>query len=318
MHRRSFIYQATLAGLATQLPSVTSADTPHSAFTRASTAEEVTAGLNLSGKTAVVTGCNSGIGFETMRVLALRGAHVIGTARTIEKGREACSQVKGKATPVVLELTDFASVVACANAIRAVTTKIDMLILNAGIILPDWQQVNGLEKQFVVNHLGHFLLTHHFVDRVTAVEQGRVVVVGSGNHRQAPDGGIQFDDLSGKGWYNKGYHHSKLANGLFSLELSRRLLKTRATSNCLSPGPVETNIRRDMPANSAPPNLKTTAQGAATVCYVAAHLSLKFVTGEYFSDCNPAPQSPYQTDRVMAAKLWEVSTQLTRNYLRQG
>lgn len=315
MHRRSFIYQAALAGIAAQLPFDADAETPRSNFTRDSTAEEVTTGLDLTGKTAVVTGCNSGIGFETMRVLALRGAHVIGTARTLDKGKEACGKIKGKTTPVALELTDFDSAVACANTIRAMKINIDMLILNAGIILGDWQQVNGLEKQFVVNHLGHFILTNRLRDRVTAMDGGRVVVVGSGNHRDAPEGGIQFNDLSGRDWYRRGYAHSKLANGLFSFELSQRLLKTRATSNCVTPGPVDTNIRRDLPASSTPPNLKSPAQGAATVCYVAAHPALKFVTGEYFSDCNPAPQSAYQTDRAMAAKLWQVSTELTRRYL---
>ncbi|WP_161816147.1 SDR family NAD(P)-dependent oxidoreductase [Steroidobacter agaridevorans] len=315
MDRRNFICHAAAAGLVSQFPSRAGASTPRSKFVRSSTAEEVTAGLDLTGKTAVVTGCNSGIGFETMRVLALRGAHVIGTARTLDKGREACGKVQGKATPVALELTDFRSVVACADTIRAMNVTIDMLILNAGITLGDWQQVNGLERQFVVNHLGHFLLTQRLLDRVASAAQGRVVVVGSGNHRDAPPGGIQFDDLSGRDWYRRGYAHSKLANGLFSLELSQRLSKTRATSNCLSPGPVDTNIRRDLPASSAPPNLKTPAQGAATVCYVAAHPSLKQVSGDYFSDCNPAPQSAYQTDRAMAAKLWQVSTKLTAPYL---
>jgi NAD(P)-dependent dehydrogenase (short-subunit alcohol dehydrogenase family) len=250
-----------------------------------------------------------------MRVLALRGAHVIGTARTLDKGQAACKQIKGKTTPVALELTDFPSVVACADAIRAMNVDIDMLILNAGITLGDWQQVNGIEKQFVVHHLGHFILTQRLLDRVTAAKQGRVVVVGSGNHRDAPEGGIQFNDLSGREWHRRGYAHSKLANGLFSLELSQRLRTTRATSNCLSPGPVRTNIRRDLPASATPDNLKSPAEGAATVCYVAAHPLLNGVTGEYFSDCNPAPQGQYQTDRAMAARLWQVSTELTRRYL---
>lgn len=315
MHRRTFITQAAFASVTLQLPLSSNAETPRSQFTRSSTAEEVTAGLDLGGKTAVVTGCNSGIGLETMRVLALRGAHVIGTARTMAKGKEACSRIKGKTTPVALELTDLKSVVACADAIRAMKVNIDMLILNAGIILADWQQVNGIEKQFVVNHLGHFILTQRLLDRVTVARQGRVVVVGSGNHRDAPKGGIQFNDLSGRDWYKKGYHHSKLANGLFSLELSQRLRDTRATSNCVTPGPVDTNIRRDLPASSTPPNLKSPAQGAATVCYAAAHPLLNGVSGEYLSDCNPAPQGQYQIDRAMAAKLWQVSAQLTHPFL---
>jgi NAD(P)-dependent dehydrogenase (short-subunit alcohol dehydrogenase family) len=315
MQRRTFIYRAALAGIAVQLPIGADAETPHSEFNRDSTADEVTAGLNLTGKTAVVTGCNSGIGFETMRVLARRGAHVIGTARTLEKGKEACGKVSGKTTPVALELTDFDSVVACANVIRTLNVNIDMLILNAGIILGDWQQVNGIEKQFVVNHLGHFILTQRLLDRVTSAAQGRVVVVGSGNHRDAPEGGIQFNDLSGRDWYRRGYAHSKLANGLFSLELSQRLARTRATSNCLTPGPVDTNIRRDLPASATPPNLKSSTQGAATVCYVATQPSLAQVNGEYFADCNPAPQSKQQTDRAMATKLWRMSTELTRRHL---
>jgi NAD(P)-dependent dehydrogenase (short-subunit alcohol dehydrogenase family) len=315
MRRRTFLHGVTLAGLSTQLPMSALANTPLSAFGASSTAEDVTAGLDLRGKTAVVTGCNSGIGFETMRVLALRGAHVIGTARTLEKGQQACSQIKGKTTPVVLELTDFDAVVACANTIRSLNVSVDMLILNAGIVLGDWQQVNGIEKQFVVNHLGHFILTQRLLDRVTTATQGRVVVVGSGNHRDAPKSGIQFEDLSGKIWAKQGYAHSKLANGLFSLELSQRLRGTRATSNSLTPGAVRTNIRRNVSGSSAPDNLKSPEEGAATVCYVATAPALAKVSGEYFKDCNPAPQSSNQTDRAMAARLWDVSTALTRAYL---
>jgi NAD(P)-dependent dehydrogenase (short-subunit alcohol dehydrogenase family) len=290
-----------------------SADTPRSKFGPQSTGEQVTEGLDLTGKTAVVTGCNSGIGLETMRVLALRGAHVIGTARTREKGLEACAKIKGRTTPVALELTDFSSVVAGAEQIRALEAPIDMLILNAGIVLDQLEQVHGLEKQFVVNHLGHFLLTHHLLDLVKAAPQGRVVTVGSGNHRDAPTGGIQFDSLSGEGW-SGGYAHSKLANGLFSLELSRRLKGMRATSNCVTPGPVRTNILRNVTSSSAH-MWKSPAQGAATQCYVATNPGLASVSGEYFKDCNPAPQSAHQQDRAMAAKLWEVSTRLTRDYL---
>ncbi len=250
-----------------------------------------------------------------MRVLALRGAHVIGTARTIEKGREACASVTGKTTPVVLELMDFDSVVACADQIQKMNVAIDMLILNAGIVLRRLEQVNGLEKQFVVNHLGHFILTNRLLDRVRAARQGRVVVVGSGLHQRAPEGGIQFADLSGKNWSDRAYEHSKLANGLFSLELSRRLRGTRATSNCVSPGFVRTNLSRNVDTSKLPPNAKPVEEGAATTCYVATSPALSGTTGEYFSDCNPAPRSADQADAAMAARLWDVSTELTRKYL---
>lgn len=313
MHRRAFLGHAALLSLGAPLTAVFAA-TPLSKFGAKSTAEEVTADIDLAGTTAVVTGCNSGIGYETMRVLALRGAHVIGTARTIEKGKQACESVKGRTTPVVLELSDFDSVVACAKQIDAMNVPIDMLILNAGIVLDDWQQAHGLEMQFVVNHLGHFLLTHRLLDRVKAARQGRVVVVGSGSHRDAPQGGIQFGKLSGEGWYRQGYAHSKLANGLFSLELARRLKKTKATSNCLTPGGVRTNIFRNVSRSTAS-FPKSLAEGAATTCYVATSPALAGVSGEFFANCNPAPQSAHQTDRDMAAKLWTVSEQLTRSFL---
>lgn len=289
-------------------------EAPRSPFGRESTAEEVTAGLDLAGKIAVVTGCNSGIGYETMRVLALRGAHVIGTARTKEKGEAACASIQGRATPVVLELSDFDSVAACADAIGAMGVPIDMLICNAGVLFGELRQARGLEMHFVVNHLGHFILVNRLLHRVLEAPQGRVVVVGSNNHKQAPEGGIQFDRLSGEGWGNY-YHHSKLANGLFSLHLSARLEGTRATSNCLTRGPVRgTNILRHIAASSDD-YPKSPAQGAATRCYVATYPALAGVSGHYFADCNPAEQSEHQQDEAMAARLWAVSEELTREYL---
>ncbi|MEO8465527.1 MAG: SDR family NAD(P)-dependent oxidoreductase [Gammaproteobacteria bacterium] len=315
--RRRFIADSTLLALAAYAGQARAQDAPKSSFAAGATAEEVTAGADLSSKTIVVTGCNSGIGLETMRVLALRGAHVIGTARTLERGQEACGGVKGKATPVVLELSDFDSVVACANAIRALNTPIDALVCNAGLLLTDLQQARGLELQFVVNHLGHFILANRLLERVTAAPQGRVVVVGSVAHQFVPDGGIQFDNLSGKGWERQAYGHSKLANGLFSLELSKRLAGTRATSNSLHPGVVATNILRNMSRSGGGGfgGMETPAQGAATSCYLASSPALARVTGQYFADCNPAQQSNYQKDPAMAAKLWQVSTDLTRQYL---
>ena len=133
---------------------------PTSAFGKRSTAEEVTAGMDLSGKTALVTGCNSGLGEETLRVLALRGAHVIGAARTLEKAEKACAGVEGKTTPLAVELTDLPGIVAAAQQVVDMGAPLDMLILNAGIMqLPELQLVHGVERQFAVNHIGHFLLT---------------------------------------------------------------------------------------------------------------------------------------------------------------
>ncbi len=289
---------------------------PRGPFGRESTAEEVTAGLDLSGMTAVVTGCNSGLGYETMRVLASRGAHVIGTARTEEKARQACSGVAGQATPVVLELSDFQSVHACADAIEALDRPIDMLICNAGIMaLPELQLVYGLERQFVVNHLGHFLLVTRLLESVSRAKQGRVVMVSSRAHFMAPDSGIDFDNLDGAVSYIpwEAYGRSKLANGLFAAELSRRMAGTRMTANSLHPGVIKTNLARHLGREIDDSRFdKTIPQGAATQCYVAAHPIPAPISGEYFSDCNPAQASDLMYDEALAARLWSVSEELVK------
>jgi len=318
--RRRLFLQAVLLGAAfprawaADAPGVYRSDLPHGPFGRESTAEEVTAGLDLTGMTAVVTGCNSGLGYETMRVLALRGAHVIGTARTEEKAQQACSGISGQTTPVVLELSNFESVNACADAIEALKRPIDMLICNAGIMaLPDLQLVYGLERQFVVNHLGHFLLVTRLLEAVSRAKQGRVVMVSSRAHFMAPESGIDFDNLDGSLSYVpwEAYGRSKLANGLFAAELSRRMAGTRVTANSLHPGVIKTNLARHLGREIDDSRFdKTIPQGAATQCYVAAHPIPAPISGEYFSDCNPAQASDLMYDEALAARLWSVSEEL--------
>src|SRR5277367_4781984 len=220
---------------------------PKNQFNKRSTAEEVTAGIDLASKTAVVTGCNSGIGFETMRVLALRGAEVIGAARSLETARAACAKVKGKARPVACELTDLDSVARCADEVAASVPSLDMLICNAGVMmLPKLEQVRGIEKQFFTNHVGHFLLVNRLLDRVKAAPQGRIVLLSSEGHRFAPKEGIQFDNLSGQKGYGalKAYGQSKLANILMAVGLTERLKGTAVTANALHPGVIKTNLTR--------------------------------------------------------------------------
>ncbi len=293
---------------------------PDSAFGKRSTAEAVTAGMDLSGKTALVTGCNSGLGFETMRVLALRGALVIGAARTIDKAKKACAEVEGRTIPLAVELTDLRGIVAAADAVAATGVALDMLILNAGIMqLQTLQVVNGVERQFAVNHVGHFLLTMRLLEQVIAADAGRVVVVSSGAHRWAPQG-IRFDNLDGAQDYDprEAYGVSKTANGLFSRELARRLAATRATSNSLHPGVIPTNLARHLPERNydmSNPMFKTIPEGTATQCYVASHPELAGVSGYYFDDCNPAVPNEHMQDDAMAAKLWAVSEELVADYL---
>ena len=333
MTRRSILQSSAAAAVMTALPRFAfSTDAgylpavpgrpqpPQSAFGKRSTAEEVTAGMDLAGKTALVTGCNSGLGFETMRVLALRGAHVIGAARTLEKAETACADVEGKTTPLAVELTDLSGIVAAATQVADMDVALDILILNAGIMqLQELQLVHGVERQFAVNHVGHFLLTLRLLDQVVASPSGRVVVVSSGAHRWAPNG-IDFDNLDGSKGYDprQAYGVSKTANGLFSRELARRLADTHATSNSLHPGVIPTNLARHLPQRNydmSNPMFKTIPEGAATQCYVATHPDIAGVTGHYFDDCNPAVPNRHMQDDAMAARLWALSEELVADYL---
>jgi WW domain-containing oxidoreductase len=298
-----------------------------SRFGRRSTAEEVTAGIDLRGKTAVVTGCNSGLGLETMRVLSLRGADVIGTARTLETARRACASIEGNTRPIACELTDLDSIAKCADELSSSAPPLDMLICNAGIMmLPKLEQIRGIEKQFATNHLGHFLLVNRLLARVKAAPQGRVVMLSSTGHASAPKAGIEFDNLSGEKHYGSlaAYGQSKLANILFVVGLARRLTGTTTTANALHPGVIAaTNLGRHLsPVFGAvfrflsfTPLLKSIPQGAATTCYVATSPALAKVSGVYFSDCNPKVPSAHARDGAMAERLWTVSEELVKGYL---
>ena len=293
-----------------------------SGFGYGSTAEDVTQDLDLSGSTILVTGINSGIGFETMRVLALHGARVVAAARTEEKAREASAKVVGVTLPVACELTDPASIMACVDLLEAEGVLLDAVVCNAGIMaIPRLEQAFGYELQFFNNHVGHFILVTRLLDRLT--EDARVVIVSSGAHRAAPKGGIGFDNLSGARDYrpSRAYGQSKLANLLFAKELARRFDGTARTANAVHPGVIHTNLGRSMPrvaqgglAIASPLVLKNVGQGAATQCFVATHPDLA-ATGEYFADCNIARSSSLSRDPDLARRLWDESERIAREVL---
>ena len=298
---------------------------PLSPFAADVVAEDVTNGIDLTGKRALVTGATSGLGLETMRVLALRGAEVYGTGRTLEKAERACASVTGNAKPVQLELTDFASVANCAETVSADGAPLDILVCNAGVMaLPELKQVNGLEMQFVINHLGHFLLTNLLLDQIKAAPQGRIVNVSSSALKWADPVGIEWDNLSGERDYDprRAYGQSKLANCLFTIELARRLENTTTTANSMNPGPVLTNLQRHAPQWMVtlgewlgPAFMKSPAEGASTICYLAAHPAIEKFSGYYFIDCSPVALGGNSEDLEMAARLWDVSTNLVKDYL---
>jgi len=303
---------------------------PRSPFDEHSTAAEVTAGIDLSGKLAVVTGCTSGIGFETMRVLALRGAWVVGTSRSLARAEAACAKVQGTTTALQLELSDYGSVIDCANAIRSINSPLDILVCNAGYrgASGDRMLANGVEKHFAVNHLGHVVFVNRLLGRLYMSQQVRIVVVSSRTaYTRAPQRGIEFDNLEGSKDYKDGlaYGHSKLANALFSLHLAKLLRGTRITVNALHPGIINTEIDRNMSrlkqaAFAAVTSLgygKTVEEGAATSCFVATSPLLGSTSGEFFEDCNAVVVTGdnHLHDAVMAEELWRVSEDLTRGHL---
>ena len=288
-----------------------------SGFGYGSTAEQVTDGLDLSGKTFLLTGCNSGIGLETLRVLGLRGAHVIAAARSEEKAREALAQCSAPGAPVACELSEPASVRACLEQVKRLGRPLDAVICNAGIMaLPRRQQKLGLELQFLTNHIGHFILVTGLLDALAP--GARVVVVSSTAHRRAPPEGIRLDDLGAERHYSPWTHYgqSKLANILFARELARRLDGGR-TASSLHPGVIHTNLGRHMNpvavagfAVAGPLFLKTIPQGAATQCYVATRPELARTSGEYFADCNVARPRAIAEDDGLAADLWRASEEI--------
>ena len=328
INRRGFIQSGSTLAFASLLSAELLAsieDIPVSPFGVTTTADEVTTGIDLIGKTVLITGCNSGLGYQSMKTIAARGAHVLGAARTMEKAANACDSVKGQTTPLVCELADFDSVVACADAVQGLGMPLDVLMCNAGIMgLRKLEQVNGIEKQFVVNHLGHFILTTRLLSQVEAAAEGRIVMVSSIGYQNAPKAGIEFNNLSGNRSYKPftAYGQTKLANALFAFELARMYEGTSLSANAIHPGLIATNLARYITGKSRDPNeplrkgFKTVEQGAATQVYVATHPNLKGVSGYYFEDCKPVvPTGLHMSDEILAAQLWAVSQALTAPYL---
>jgi WW domain-containing oxidoreductase len=289
-------------------------------FGYGTTALEVVAGCDLSGRTMLVTGASSGLGLETIRALAATGARVIAAARTADKARAAYDGegIKGDLLPVACELAEPASIRACIETVKREAGPLDAIVCNAGVMAPPkLQKAHGYELQFFTNHIGHFILVTGLLERLAPA--GRVVVVASNAHRRAPAGGIELDNLDGARGYApmRAYGQSKLANILFTRELARRLGSGARTANCLHPGVIATNLMRTVPvvgrialSIAAPLILKTPAQGAATQSYLATNPAVATVTGTYFRDCNPAEPEPPAKDAAAAARLWEVSEKI--------
>ncbi|NXS40849.1 RDH12 dehydrogenase, partial [Balaeniceps rex] len=278
----------------------------------------------LEGKVAIVTGANTGIGKETARDLAQRGK-VIVACRDIAKAEAAASEIRaetGNQQVIVkkLDLADTQSIREFAEKFLAEEKELHILINNAGVMLcPYSKTADGFEMHLGVNHLGHFLLTFLLLERLKQSAPARIVNVSSVAHHV---GRIRFHDLHGEKSYNRGlaYCHSKLANVLFTRELARRLQgksqrRAEFTANALHPGSVYSDLVRHSFVmmwlwKIFSFFLKTPWEGAQTSVYCAVAEELDSVTGQYFSDCQPAYVSPWGRDDETAKKLWSVSCKL--------
>lgn len=289
-------------------------------FGARSTADQVLAGVDLTGKHFVVTGCNSGIGFETMNALAANGAHVIGLARTQAAAAAACKRAGPTCTPVGCELADLESVAAAAVTIRKLGIPLDAIVANAGIAhLPTLQIRHGVEMHFLVNHLGHFALVNQLVDLVRD-GSGRIVIVSSSaSIKQAPAEGIMFDNLDGRRSYRPlaFYGQSKLAAALYAKELSRRLMSRGIAVNSVHPGATRGThlnkyLRWPLTLFVAVAGLfmRNAQRGAATQAMLAASPRVTGISGEYWADCQIAAGSPLLADHALARRLWEVSERI--------
>jgi NAD(P)-dependent dehydrogenase (short-subunit alcohol dehydrogenase family) len=284
---------------------------------------------DMQGKTVVVTGGNSGIGFETAATLAEMGARVLVTARNADKGRAAVGRITeragatgkgGGAQLAVFDLADLASVRRGAEEILGQAPRLDVLVNNAGLVLSERAEtVDGLEATFATNHLGPFLLTNLLLDRIRVSTPARIVNVSSTAHGSARKG-VPFDDLQSEQRYRamRVYGQSKLANILFTLELARRLDGTGVTANSLHPGTVRTGYGADGDAKgllafgmkiSAPFFLSPT-QGAQTPIYLASSPEVDGVSGRYFVKCKEREPKRWARDPEAAQRLWQVSEEL--------
>lgn len=279
----------------------------------------------MDGRTVVVTGGNSGIGKATAIALAAAGARTVITARNRQRGEEALADIRRvsgshEVELAVFDLANLASVRDGAHDILARVDRLDVLVNNAGLVLTDRSETeDGYEATFGINHLGPFLLTRLLIDRLVASAPARIVNVASVAHRSAR-GGIDFDDLQAHRRYHpmQVYGRSKLANILFTDELSRRLAGTGVTANCLHPGVVATGYGRDGDTSGflaaglrvIAPVIRSPANGARTSVYLASSPQVAGITGGYFVNCRRRRPSTAARDAQAARRLWTVSERL--------
>ena len=305
-----------------------------SGFGARSEPDEVLAGIDLGGRSAIVTGGYSGIGLETVRALTKAGATVTVPARSPERAAEALAEIRG-ARVEPMDLADIGSVREFARKWSAENGALDLLINNAGIMAcPETRVGPGWEAQFGTNHMGHFALTRELLGALAQADAPRVVALSSIAHRIS---GVRFEDIHyERGGYDKwqAYGQSKTANALFALALDARLTEHGGRAYSVHPGGIFTPLQRHLPKEEmqalgwlgddgepsevAMAHFKSTTQGATTTLWAATSVALADFGGSYCEDCDvarsvPADSTeiggvrPQATDRDAAERLWRVS-----------
>ncbi len=273
---------------------------------------------NLQGKVAMVTGANAGMGKVIARELAKMGATLVMVSRDRDRGEAARVDVRAQSgnDAVELLLADLSSQQSIRQLVQEFTaehTQLHVLVNNVGVTLPRRSvTVDGLETTFATNHLAPFLLTNLLLPLLRASAPARIVNVSSAAHSQ---GKINFDDLQSEQRYReiRAYNQSKLANVLFTYELSRRLEGTRVTANTLEPGFVKTNMAVPFPFSIFSSMRVSAEEGAQTAIYLASSPDVEGVSGKFFNHKRAATKSSKLSyDESIAQRLWQVSTQLTQ------
>lgn len=293
-------------------------------FGAKSTADEVVRGMDLSGRFVVITGANTGIGYETARALASAGARVVLACRDAGKASNATERIrlrhpKADVAFAELDLESFASIRSFVDSLKE--PSIDVLICNAGVLNANYHESDaGIEHTVGVCHLGHFLLVQGLLTRLLATGEGRVVMVGSEAHRSPRTLDFENFPLSAENFSQLvSYGQAKLCNTLFANELQRRYGEQGLTACSLHPGNlVTTEIGRDsllarFAMKLVSPFTKSPAQGAATSVLCAVHPDPMALAGHYFSHCQRAKMSAEAENPEVAKRLWEITRSWCEN-----
>jgi NAD(P)-dependent dehydrogenase (short-subunit alcohol dehydrogenase family) len=283
-----------------------------------------------TSRTAVITGANTGLGYETAAALAAKGANVVLAVRNLDKGKEAARRIEqstpgAQVTLQQLDLTSLASINAAADELRDKYDTIDLLINNAGVMwTPKSTTKDGFELQFGTNHLGHFAFTGLLLDRLLPVEGSRIVTVSSQGHRIRA--AIHFDDLQWERSYSRlgAYGQAKLANLLFTYELQRRLIGKNTIAVAAHPGGSRSELTRNLPRpltaamRVVEPIFQAADMGALPTLRAATDPSA--LGGQYYGPDGFAEQRGYPKvvassdqshDVDIQERLWTVSEELT-------